>query len=217
MEIYIKYENKDGGFSVEKTPIECPYCHCTQIPEMYSAILYKNGFEQFVFCECTNPDCHTAFNTLYNARTRKFSNIIQSTQKIKGFNTTIKELSPMFCDIYNEAYAAEQMGLKQITGVGYRKALEFVIKDYIISLDTTKEEAVKKKLLGKCIDDDVTDSKIKQVAKRAAWLGNDETHYVRKWEEMDITHLKKLIDLSLHWIEAEIETKKMLDEMPEGK
>jgi hypothetical protein len=45
-------------------------------------------------------------------------------------------------------------------------------------------------------------------------LGNDETHYVRKWEEKDVSYLKDLIDICIHWIEAEIKTKRMLDELP---
>jgi len=106
------------------------------------------------------------------------------------------------------------MGLDQITGVGYRKALEFLIKDYLISLNPDKEEKIKKKSLGNCIKDGVTDSHIKAVAERAVWLGNDETHYVRKWEDKDVSNLKDLIDLCIHWIEAEIKTKRMLDEMP---
>jgi hypothetical protein len=41
------------------------------------------------------------------------------------------------------------------------------------------------------------------VASRAAWLGNDETHYLRTWEDKDLTDLKKLIELTVQWIEIE--------------
>jgi hypothetical protein len=34
-------------------------------------------------------------------------------------------------------------------------------------------------------------------------LGNDELHYVRKWENKDINDLKKLIDATLHYISLE--------------
>ena len=61
----------------------------------------------------------------------------------------------------------------------------------------------------------VDDVRIKEVAKRAVWLGNDETHYVRQWDDKDIHSLKTLIDLTVHWIEAEEMTKSILKEMPE--
>ena len=48
----------------------------------------------------------------------------------------ISELSPNFCEIYNQAYIAEQTNLMQICGTGYRKSLEFLIKDYLISTFT---------------------------------------------------------------------------------
>ena len=64
--------------------------------------------------------------------------------------------------------------------------------------------------------DDVADERIKTVAKRAVWLGNDETHYVRKWNNKDVSNLKQLIDLTVRWIENEEETKKLLEDMPEN-
>lgn len=209
--------NTRSSLDIEKLSIKCPYCHKDQVPEMYAALQYKSSKEHFILCECSNSDCQMPFNVLYNTISRQFSNIQQSTQIAREFSDIIKDVSPKFCDIYNEAYAAEQMGLGQITGVGYRKALEFLIKDYLISLDNDHEEEILKKRLGKCIESYVTEPKIKDVAKRAVWIGNDETHYIRKWEDKDITHLKALIDLCLYWIEAEIKTKKMLEEMPEGK
>lgn len=209
--------NNGGALIIAQTSIKCPYCHKDQIPQMYAAMQSKHAGDDFILCECTNPDCQMTFNVLYNVQERQFSMIKQSTQTVCEFSDTIKEISSLFCDIYNQAYAAEQIGLEQITGVGYRKALEFLIKDYLISLDPTRKDEIKNKLLGQCISSDVTEEKVKQVAKRATWLGNDETHYTRKWEDKDISHLKKLIDLCLHWIEAEIETKKMLEDMPESR
>jgi hypothetical protein len=63
----------------------------------------------------------------------------------------------------------------------------------------------------------VKSEQIKEIAKRAAWLGNDETHYVRKWEDKDLKDLKKLISLTLHWIEVETLTLEVIADMPEGK
>jgi hypothetical protein len=53
------------------------------------------------------------------------------------------------------------------------------------------------------------------MAKRCVLLGNDETHYVRKWLEKDVTSPKQLIDLTVRWIENEVETKRILEDMPE--
>lgn len=210
----LRIVNTGYGIEIKQIPIECPYCYHAQMPSMYSAFK-TDGSAHFIFCVCTNSHCRHAFIILYDNLNQKFSNIKQAALKVKEFNKIIKELSPLFCEIYNEAYSAEQMGLNQIMGVGYRKALEFLIKDYLISTHPEKEEEIKNKFLGRCINDDVADQNIKDIVKRATWLGNDETHYIRKWRDKDVSHLKGLIDLCLHWIEAEINTKKILEEMPE--
>ncbi|OKP92102.1 hypothetical protein A3844_01735 [Paenibacillus helianthi] len=129
------------------------------------------------------------------------------------FSEEINEISPLFKVIYGQAYIAENSALNHIAGMGYRKALEFLIKDYLINFLEKERVSIEKKLLGKCIKDDVDNSNIKQVAERAVWIGNDETHYVRKWETKDVSDLKKLIDVTVHWISSEIITKRVIEEM----
>ena len=134
------------------------------------------------------------------------------------FGVIICALSPSFVKIYNEAYAAEQMSLMEVCGVGYRKALEFLVKDYAVEgKDEATSANIKKTPLGTCIENYVRDSNVKVVAKRAVWLGNDETHYIRKWEDKDVRDLKGLIRLTIRWIEQERETAALLEEMPEGR
>ena len=89
------------------------------------------------------------------------------------------------------------------------------MKDYLIGLHPDKTEEIKTKFLGKCIEEYITNANIKTVAMRAAWLGNDETHYVRIWEGKDLQDLKKLVDLTVHWIEMEQLTNDAMTEMPE--
>ncbi|MGH9690457.1 MAG: hypothetical protein ACRD4C_05105 [Candidatus Acidiferrales bacterium] len=63
----------------------------------------------------------------------------------------------------------------------------------------------------------VKNEKVKAIAARAVWLGNDETHYTRKWEDKDLEDLKNLIQLTVHWIEMEKMTASVLKEMPKRK
>ena len=61
----------------------------------------------------------------------------------------------------------------------------------------------------------IKDSRIQAVAKRALWIANDETHYLRKWTDHDIHDLLVLIDLTIHWIEIEKLTAQYISEMPD--
>jgi hypothetical protein len=129
------------------------------------------------------------------------------------FAEDIKALSPDFVKILAQSKTAEAYKLDQVCGVGYRKALEFLIKDYCISLFPARADEIKSKFLGTCIKEFVDDEKVRACAEFAAWLGNDETHYVRKWEDKDIEDLKTLIALTVNWIESSVLTKKYMDGM----
>lgn len=97
--------------------------------------------------------------------------------------------------------------------MGYRKALEYLVKDFCVSKFPDKEDDVKKRPLGQVVDVYVDNENIKQCAKRAVWLGNDETHYVRTWVDKDIKDLKLLIKLTVGWIEQAIITAMLIEDM----
>jgi hypothetical protein len=112
---------------------------------------------------------------------------------------------------------AEESGWVLVAGPGYRKALEFLIKDYACGLHPEKTDKIKKMELGQCIQEFMINQMVKETAKRVAWLGNDETHYLRKWEGKDLQDLKNLLDLVVTTIQSEIMYENMKKDMPEGK
>ncbi len=189
--------------------IECPFCHTRIIPN------YLCVDNDTLYASCPNESCRKHF--ILSEYFSKCYTIVEPNAGFsrKEFSEIVHTISPEFTKIYNQAFYAEQMRLDQICGAGYRKALEFLIKDYLISKETEEQivDNIKKKFLNNCIQENVKNDNIKQVAKRAAWLGNDETHYVRQWEDKDVQYLKKLIDLTVRWIENEIETEHVLQEI----
>ena len=211
--------SNSGTQSLNKYPDKCPFCHNSVTPN--SLFAHQSSTSLEVFMVCPNKDCEKSFIGYYDhaydgARLWRYENkTTQGNLKGKEFSTEIKETSTNFELIYNEAYTAEQQDLKQICGVGYRKALEFLIKDYSILKNEAEKEKILKMPLGNCIKTFVEDTRMQSVAKRAVWLGNDETHYVKKWENKDLNDLKKLIDLTVHWIEMEKLTESFESEMPE--
>jgi len=222
------------GFSVAKIsgeydhiPDTCPICHYSSSPVQLTMSLIDRGREKAlqIIYRCPRIKCQSAFIATYwqnnNHRSNTPNGIYvlrrtspSSPQKQK-FEESIKAVSPLFVEIYTQASEAEQRGLDQVAGVGFRKALEHLIKDYCISISPEDENLIKATSLGKCIKDHVEDPNIKTCSKRAVWLGNDETHYVRKWEDKDIHDLKSLIHLTMSWIDSSIRTKELLSDMPE--
>ncbi|MEK0405122.1 hypothetical protein WNX62_16005, partial [Lactiplantibacillus plantarum] len=56
------------------------------------------------------------------------------TPKIKeaDFPQQISDISPRFVSVYTQSFKAERIGLAELAGMGYRKALEMLVKDYAI-------------------------------------------------------------------------------------
>jgi hypothetical protein len=206
------------------TPDECPQCHRGVHPRLVigvtvGTINQPNSEIRIVF-QCTRTECQEAFFGYYNLihdATHGAIYVLNSVAPIEpieaSFSDSISEVSPDFIKIYNQAMAAESQNLDQMTGIGLRKALEFLIKDFLIQQEPTKADEIKGKLLGRCIEDHITDQNIKSTSKLAAWLGNDETHYVRKWEDKDINDLKILIRLTVNWVDNVLLTQKYVKSM----
>jgi hypothetical protein len=122
----------------------------------------------------------------------------------------ISGISPRFVKIVQQATIADSNNLDEVSGIGYRKALEFLIKDYCIHKNPDKAPAIRAAQLGACINNFVSDANVKECARRAAWLGNDEAHYERVWTSHDVRDLKLLIQLTQNWISNELLTTKYL-------
>lgn len=121
----------------------------------------------------------------------------------KDFDDRIRSISPRFVKVYNQANQAEAEQLDEISGMGYRKALECLIKDYLISTGKYEKEKVVNTLLGTCINNMIENELVKKVAKKCAWIGNDFTHYESK-HNLGIETLKSLIEAVVYWVCMEL-------------
>lgn len=221
-----------GSGHIDRYPDTCPFCKRGGKPEHHSTLLTDGNYEAalVLVLQCPLQDCRTVYFGKYSKpfkmRMRDMSidfylrdvSLLRHT-KVQKFQKSVISISPKFGEIYNEAYVAEVNELKEICGPGYRRALEFLIKDYLIHLAECNDpeiEKIKKSFLGDCIRQ-IDDENVKLVAKRASWLGNDETHYTRKWEDHDIQDLKNLIELTVSCIAAAELTKQYVEEMPDGR
>lgn len=218
--ITLKYKTEKGStISLVNTPNICPECSQPTYPEVEFVSSGYTGNNIYVTLRCNHDYCLACFVYKYEKlafESYSFERMVIGKRNKKTYSEYIQKISPSFCAIYNEAFAAEQFELMQICGVGFRKSLEFLIKDYVLSKHPDKEIDIKGKFLSTCIKEYLKDSNIEKTAKRATWLGNDETHYVRIWEDKDLKDLKKLIDLTIHWIESELETEELNISMPDS-
>jgi len=213
MERHISVSNH--SYPVEY-PDKCPICH------HYGDIGVVSTFElpakqgvQVVF-QCPFPECTRYFIGHYGPRAEKqLMGLTPQKPEFAHLPASVQELSPQFVAIYKEAEEARHVGLTQIAGPGYRKAFEFLIKDYAKSLSPDEAEHIEKAFSGDVVKGYISDPRIEAVAKRALWLGNDETHYLRKWTSHDLDDLIALIRLTMNWIEIGQLSESYSREMPD--
>lgn len=232
MQVIKAYTDPDGKqmeVRLDVLPDKCAVCSKHGRPELVGLSWFHEQTRRplHVAFRCPVHDCGGMFVATYvhsSTNGGVFSFRLQGTAlprfvERKSFPRNIETLSPNFCSTFNQSLNAEQNGLDQICGPGYRKALEFLVKDFLIKhayKDNAEiQERIRKTFLGKVIDDHIDQSVIRQCAKRAAWLGNDETHYARVWAGKDISDLKSLIQITLNHIDMTIEAEHYLAEMPD--
>ncbi len=204
--------------NIDKNPGTCPLCHNKITAVMVTGFLNPSvSYPLRMIYRCPDESCRNPFIAYYKqpAGIYEFAEAKPADPIEINFSEIIAAISPNFIEIYNQSYTAEIEGLDIICGAGYRKALEFLIKDYVISKTPAEAEKIKKESLGTVIKNRVDHAQLKLVAQRAAWLGNDEVHYERIWEGKDLDDLKDLINLTIRWIETDKLTEKLLEDMPE--
>lgn len=204
--LYYKSKEKFQDIEVEEIAY-CPMCHSSGHPHFEGGYIISNyeetsGVHLFIILYCTVCKKHFQIKYFGTAGRFKLEYALPSNPQAEIFDEIINQISPQFSVIYNQSKQAEELGLSELVGIGYRKSLEYLVKDYLIQVQQEPEEIIKNLSLGKCIDK-IVDSKIQTLARGATWLGNDETHYEKRHPEYGIDYIKLFIKTLIEYIVGE--------------
>lgn len=132
----------------------CPCCGVSLFPDLlYAVCVDHDDMEEdivYTFNHCQNCDeCFISKHPFDEENGDGF--IYASSSPVKSceqnFSEAITSLSPNFVSIYKQAALAESLGLDQICGIGYRKAIEFLVKDYTFNAFASSSTASKSILI----------------------------------------------------------------------
>lgn len=216
----LRADGKNLIFDIDK-PNVCPLCKQSGDHSVIGKNINRESEIVSITLECTM--CYEIFFAKYIVITEKERFSYTSTPIVTHMTSVhplekiesnlpdeMNSLYPEFEEIYNQAMMAQSQGLHLITGIAFRKSLEFLVKLYLIESSPNEEESIKKETLGKSITR-INYPVIQKLAKAATWLGNDEAHFVRKHIDYDVSDMKKFILSLSHLIVAE----KVADEASE--
>jgi hypothetical protein len=134
--VYLTREGGQGKIKISTHPDTYPVCLHGIDPRFRFG--YGIGARSELVYQCPRQDCRHLFIAYYSASVTNgkvgeifhFRRLEPQSHNECEFSEQITSVSTDFVRIFNQAQHAEELSLSDIAGPGYRKALEFLIKDY---------------------------------------------------------------------------------------
>lgn len=198
----------------------CPYCNKAIFPEIKTASFSNK--KNYANCIMSCPACSEEFFVKFRRDETRASFVYDYYEVLPfpkpqiNLPADFQELFPEFYKIYLEAAQAESYNLLEICGMGYRKALEALVKQYATELFPEQAEAIQNEMLMPTIKR-FASPKIITLATAATWLGNDHAHLVTKHPDYDLEALKTFINVLCQYIQSEKEIDKAAELISKAK
>lgn len=224
-------------YTVSKEAVDCPHCNVSIVPELFHAVqISSRGNRHIVaFALCIESMCELPFLLEYkqkyspkdeNWKSKPF--IQQDVYNYEYESSLPEDLETLrddsnrpylskFFQIYEHAHQAHEQGFTEVSGTGFRKSFEFLVKDYAIYCFPDDRDKIVRQPVQQVIKRFSQNTQLNIVAERAAWLGNDQTHYTVEWDDMNVDNLKNLIKSTVFWIHHTEFSKELLTSMADRR
>lgn len=189
-------------------PAQCPYCGLGCDPLILNHNLvspFTSRPPHFVFLVLQCTACKKLFTATYMVENAHSSLCCMTPEHSDVFSDEqLENLSPRFIEMYNQALRAKDNGDLNLAAIGYRTALEILVKDYAINeLHEPREKVVNKKLFP-AISEYLPANTLIKAADVIRILGNDHTHYERKYPEFDFKLLQEYMDIFINLVRVRL-------------
>lgn len=195
-----------GSWVSFKIPTVCPHCSSSLQPIIKDNKLLTFSEESLLVISYVGNCCNIPFYATYKYSNSQASLLdIYPHLKSIALPDKIKELSPRFANLYEQSYSAEQNDCIELAGSGYRNSIEILIKDFAINKLKAPENEVCKMSLYDAIGIYLTEVNLEtSAADVIRVLGNDYTHYQRKYNDIDFIVVKKYLEILIQQIDTKL-------------
>lgn len=187
----------------------CPFCgYGTDGPlDGLGKVPYNTNEELFaVSIKCTH--CAKHFVALYvHSKDPQTLSYLSCFPLPSGtaLHPGLASMSPRFVELHTQAEKAELSGLLDIAAMGYRAAIEVLVKDFAKVELNIPEGEVEQKKLAAAISTYLKEESLINTADVVRILGNDYAHYKRSFPEHDFTILKHYYDIFVRLVTVQYE------------
>lgn len=202
---YFRLTNSAYSFPF-KTPQMCPICGMGQGGIVKEGQFFNAIDVSYFFATFTCTECHRVYGLIFD------TNKSEQYAKFKAFHPTVEPTynddileacSPRYVKMYRQALMAEYRGQCDIAAIGYRTALEMLIKDYAINECGASPEDVANKKLAKSIQTYLVGEE-SSAAEVVRLLGNDYAHYIQVYPDVEFEVLKEYMDIFIAQIRVKL-------------
>src|SRR5665213_999802 len=142
--VVIDHSGTVTSTTIDRFPDECPFCHGRekQAPQNRTLLAVTNArgeYELFLAMRCLLESCGRTYFGVYrkagstSAADYTLAEFMPPTPLRIRREKAVENISRDFYEIYDQASVADEYGLSLIAGAGYRKAIEYLVKDYVVS------------------------------------------------------------------------------------
>lgn len=189
-------------------PKSCPYCEQIQTPFLKSSSGLEQNDSLFSVIFICN-ECKQHFLIQYKKQATNLYNSIHNSHPVyisykssdEQFSQDLKECSPEFIKIFLQLNIAEKHNLNDLLKLGYRKAIEQLVWDYLIKFENKNENSLQKKTFPERIKL-LNFPQAQWLSDLIAWIGNDGAHPYQRHENLTIEDMKRLSDIVIKNIES---------------
>ena len=165
-------------------PNQCPYCHKNnhvQPKRILELPICTEDTAILVSTKCSECDNnYIVFFQRNKDKTRlEFLQLVPILEENADYED-LYALSPAFEEIHKQAMQAYQAGMGRLAVIGFRTALEILMKDFVIYELHENKEKIECLSLNNMIQQYFKSLEDRDYARAIQALGNDCTHYISK-------------------------------------
>lgn len=187
----------------------CPLCHFGMYLSQYGwrnfhDWLYADQRNFNIFSVYVCPHCHRGFVVVHKMAVldegdgvcvvkEESQAVYPHIVKLPDIDDAVRSISPKFYDIYQQCLTEKANGLYDLYGMGFRKAVEYLVTDFAIKMHPEENDKIISMSLHNRIEKYISDDDVRETLLACKLLGNNEVHYDNSNTSDDMVLFEELI------------------------
>jgi len=181
-----------------EVPETCPHCHHHVYPRRLDACAtVPDGTRVDFAFQCARPECRRIFVGRYVPGPDgelDLDAVSPATARRESIPPEVEAFSAGFVETFGQANDAEARGHTRLAALGYRAALDRLVREYLMREHPESAAEIRALPLAGCIAAYVDNPRVKAAAARTPALTSGD-------DEEAVAELKVLLRLAINWVD----------------